>query len=49
MVPGMSLASSNLTDGQELQTMLSGQVIKVRHSCTPFSLHSLLHGLITRM
>ena len=45
VVPGMSLTSSNLTDGQELQTMLSGQVIKVRHSCTPFSLHSLLHGL----
>lgn len=32
VVPGMSLSSSNLTDGQMLQTMLPGQSIKVRHS-----------------
>ena len=37
VVPGMSLSSGNLTDGQMLQTMLPGQTIKVRHNSHFFS------------
>ena len=39
VVPGMSLSSGNLTDGQMLQTMLPGQSIQVRHSCASCSHH----------
>ena len=41
VVPGMSLSSSNFTDGQTLQTMLPGQSIKVRYSCAFLMAHSL--------